>query len=249
MNNRRMICIIGAFAGLLPAIAHAELTFIGRQDISGQGFGNVINVLTLQNNGSESGSVSWNGSGNIVNGSSGSPCNSAFYVACNGPDTGASTDPNKTLTQTFATVGWQNAGSIAVSLNLNQQGSVGGQAITLENLVLNVYNPTNGAVVFSAPLDHPHVFTSIEQGTGTGYFIFELNSAEQATAQAALFGANYNPNYHVGLSALLDNTANAGAETFGIVNANVVPEPGFYGVLALGLSSLCFAVRRRRKRE
>ena len=26
----------------------------------------------------------------------------------------------------------------------------------------------------------------------------------------------------------------------------VVPEPGFYGVLALGLSGLCFAIRRKR---
>jgi hypothetical protein len=232
-------------AALIPTLAHADLTFIGRQSDKGQGFGNVINVLTLQQTTSEAGSVAWNGSGNTITGTTtnGSNCNSPNV--CTGPDTGASNDPGKTSTQTFGTVGWQNAASIVVSLNLNQTGS--NQDITLESLTMNVYSPT-GTVLFTAPLDATHLFTTIEQGTGTGFFIFQLNAAEQATAQSALFGANFNANNRVGVSALLDSTSNDGAETIGVVNGNVVPEPGFYGTLALGLTGLLFGVQRSRRK-
>jgi hypothetical protein len=243
MYRLRIVFGVVLFAGLIPTLAHADLTFIGRQDAKGQGFGSVINVLTLQKDTSESGSVAWNGTGDVITGTTSGGCPSG--VTCLGPDTGASNNAGKTGTQTFGTVGWQNAASIVVSLNINQQGS--NQDIKLESLTMNVYD-TNGNVLFTAPLDTTHIFTTIEQGTGSGYFIFQLNAAEQATAQSALFGANFNANNRVGVSALLDSTSNDGAETIGVVNGNVVPEPGFYGTLALGLTGLLYGVQRSRRK-
>src|SRR5262249_52702789 len=101
--------------------------------------------------------------------------------------------------------------------------------------------------LFTAPLDTPHTFTTIEQGTGNGFFVFELTAAEKVAMQAAVFAGGNFANDRVGLSTLLDMTSNDGAETFGA--ASVVPEPGFYGVLALGLSTLCLAVQRSRRKR
>ena len=266
MYTRRLFYGIAVIAGLLPTLAHASLTLIGESINKGQGFGNVINVLTLQQNGFEQGSVAWGSEAiaglNFLTGApdTGNQCGTT--AICDGINTGVDPTIGKTSTQTFGTVGWQNAASIVVSLNLNQEGA--NKAITLENLVMNVYSPTGGAPIFTAPLDPlqlPHVFTTLQQGTGVGYWIFELDTAEQADAQAKLFGtlgcvvgidcANYNENNRVGLSAFLDSTSNAGAETFGVVNANLpnVPEPGFYGALAIGLSGLYFAVQRSRRKK
>jgi len=231
-------------SGLLPFAAKADLTFIGRSDTKGQGFGSVINVLTLQRDTSETGSVSWNGSKNVITGAPTSGCDSLSI--CDGNDTGASGNIGKTSTQTFGTVGWNNAASIVVSLNLNQTGA--NQTITVENLFFNVYSPT-GVTLFTAHLPDPMAITTIEQGTGSGYFIYELTSLEQAEAESALFGANYNANNRVGISALLDATSNDGAETFGVVNGNVVPEPGYYGALALGLAALAVAVTRSKRNQ
>jgi hypothetical protein len=251
MYTRRLFYGIAVIAGLLPTLAHASLTLIGESINKGQGFGNVINVLTLQQNGFEQGSVAW-GSGanaglNVLTGApdTGNQCGTT--AICDGNNTGVDPNIGKTQTQTFGTVGWQNAASIVVSLNLNQQGSA--KAITLENLVMTVYSPT-GVDLFHASLDqHNYLFTTLQQGTGVGYWIFELTAAEQVTAQAALFGTNYNANNRVGLSALMDLTSNDGPETFAVVNGNVVPEPGFYGALAIGLSGLYFAVQRSRRKK
>jgi hypothetical protein len=250
MYTRKILTGIALIVGLLPTLAHAELTYVGPSATKGQGFGNVINVLTLQQTPSEAGSVAWmnpSGPGNYITGTTTSGC--PANTTCVGPDTGASNNVGKTSTQTFGTVGWANAASMEVSLNLNQIGSA--EAITLQTMVMTVYSPT-GAVLFTAPLDQAHPFPTIEQGTGTGYYVFDLTAAEQngpTGAQALLFGPNYNPLNRVGLSASLDSTSNDGAETFGVVNGNVVPEPGFYGALALGLSGLCFAVQRSRRKK
>lgn len=243
MHKRRIFWIMLAIVGMLPTLAHADFVFVGRQDASGQGFGNVLNVLTLQTTqtGNEAGSVSWNGTSTVVDGTTTNGC-PAGYI-CNGPDTGADNNVGKTSSPTIADVGWTAANQMGLSLNINQTGV--NQDIVVENgATLNIYSAT-GTLLHAFPIIG-HTFTTIEQGTGTGFFVWELNAAEQAFVTAnptLLTGTN-----HIGISnALLDNTANDGAETFGVVKVTPIPEPGFYGVLALGLSTMCFFVRRRRK--
>jgi hypothetical protein len=242
---KRLLSGIPILIAALPTLAHADLVFVGRQSALGQGFGSVLNVLTLQQSPSESGSVAWNMTQqNVINGTTTTGC--PANTLCLGPDTGASNDLTKTSTQTIGAIGWTSAANLAISLNLNQTGA--DPTITLQSLQMNIYSPT-GVSLFQALLPAPHVFTTIEQGTGSGFFVFQLSAAEQVAAQAAIFAGGNFANDRVGLAALLNDTANDGAETFGAVNAGpVVPEPTFYGALTFGLSGLLLAARRSRRK-
>jgi hypothetical protein len=244
MQMKRLLSGIALLIATLPTLAHADLVFVGRQSQTGQGFGNVLNILTMQNTPMEAGAVAWNVTQqNVIFGTTTTGC--PANTLCLGPDTGTSNNPGMTSTQTIGSIGWTSAQNLAITLNLNQTGA--NPTITLESLAMNIYGPT-GALLFSAALPAPHVFTTIEQGTGTGFFVFQLTAAEQAAAQAAVFAVPGFANDRVGLSALLDNTANDGPETFGATTAGpVVPEPTFYGALAIGLSGLVFTARRRRR--
>jgi|SwirhisoilCB2_FD_contig_101_1227209_length_4162_multi_4_in_0_out_0_2 hypothetical protein len=245
MQLKRLLTGISLLITTLPSLAHADLVFIGRQSETGQGFGNVLNILTMQNTPMEAGAVAWNMTQqNVIFGTTTTGC--PANTLCLGPDTGTSNNPGMTSTQTIGAIGWTSAQDLAITLNLNQTGA--NPAITLESLAMNVYSPA-GVLLFSAALPAPHVFTAIEQGTGSGFFVFQLTAAQQAAAQAAVFAGGTFANDHVGLSALLDNTANDGPETFGATTAGpVVPEPTFYGALAIGLSGLVLAARRSRRR-
>lgn len=244
MQLKRLLTGVTLLIATLPSLAHADLVFIGRQSQTGQGFGSVLNILTMQNSPSESGAVAWNMTQqNVIFGTTTTGC--PANTLCLGPDTGTSNNPGMTSTQTIGSIGWTNAQNLAITLNLNQTGA--NPAITLESLQMNIYSPT-GVSLFSAQLPAPHVFTAIDQGTGSGFFVFQLTAAEQAAAQAAVFAGGNFANDRVGLAALLDNTANDGPETFGATTAGpVVPEPTFYGALAIGLVGLVLAAKRSRR--
>jgi hypothetical protein len=246
MRIKRPLTGITLLIASLPTLAHADLVFVGRQSQTGQGFGNVQNILTMQDSPLEAGAVAWNMvQQNVIFGTTTNGC--PANTICLGPDQGTSNNPGMTSTQTIGAIGWTNAQNLAVTLNLNQTGA--NPTITLESLQMNIYSPT-GSLLFSASLPSPHVFTAVDQGTGSGFFVFQLTPAQQAAAQAAIFAGGSFANDRVGLAALLDNTANDGAETFGAATAGpVVPEPTFYGALSLGLGGLLVVATRRSRRK
>jgi hypothetical protein len=216
--------------------------FIGRESQTGQGFGNVQNILTMQQTPAEAGAVIWNTVGqNVIFGTTTNGC--PANTICVGPDTGTSNNPGMTSTQTIGTIGWTNAQDLAITLNLNQTGA--NPTITLESLAMDIFSPA-GVLLFSAALPSPHVFTTIEQGTGSGFFVFQLTPAEQAVAQAAIFAGGNFANDRVGLSALLDNTSNDGPETFGATRAlpSSVPEPSALVLLSSVLLGVGLVARK-----
>lgn len=226
---------IKTFVGVAVAVAtvampaHAALEFIGQQDMQGTGLGAVDTVLTLQANGSAS----------FEAGSVGRSVGMADDVISGDAKTGAS----QTLTRTLGSIGAASASDLRVVFNAVEPGNTAGQGITINDLTLNLYSPT-GALVFSSSPFQSTTFAETFSGVGNTGFMFALDSADAARAQAALGGAGF-ASYRVGLSASLSGAA-GGPETFSISSVTPVPEPGTLAMMLAGFGVAGLLVRRRR---
>lgn len=154
------------------SMAHASLILTGPTvaasftDLGGQGFGNAPRMLTLQTSGVETGSVT--------------PVNVTNGDAIPGAD--------KSTTPTLATLGWDKGIDVGIGFNATQPGQTG---ITLQSLVLTIYNGTTSVGSFSllpglAPLQFTAADLALQTGNGNAVFSFTLNAAEQAQFNAIL---------------------------------------------------------------
>jgi hypothetical protein len=199
----------------------------GTVDDFGTGFGNVSNILTLQNNGTEKGSILWNGTSDAL--------------------TGDASNTSKTwLFSDIVGKGITDASQFGIVYNVNQQGNLGDT--TLNSFTLQVYGPSGGSPVFETS-DCPDCgpgFDPIENGTGGAGYLFVLD------AQAQGFLATYftNPDsFRLGATGDI-SLSNGGPENFFFVKlseATKVPEPGTFLLLGVGLIGLAGAGRRRFK--
>ncbi|MCE5309749.1 MAG: PEP-CTERM sorting domain-containing protein [Acidobacteriales bacterium] len=209
-------------------------------DLNGQGFGKILEILTLHMDTTESGKVVWTGSADAI---TGCLLGGGAAADCVGPtDTGA--DPSKTATRTFSEIGWLGAEDIRIILDANQTGV--NPTVDLHTLIMRFYAPDGtqlGGDVFhiAAPMDITEA-----QGQGNAGFVFKLTPGQVALANAAAFGVNYDPNNRVGLEAIIGDV-NDGADTFYAFDANIVPEPAAYLVLLAGLSGVVYLVKRHRQ--
>ena len=127
-------------------------------------------------------------------------------------------------TITVATTGYTSGDNLGIVFNPVEPGNTNTNSITLNNLVLTVYDGTTGAVEFDAPwLGGPLFLSSTEVGTGNSGFLFSLNQAEidELTA-AGITGSD-----RIGLLAYATN-ATGGHETFfgtAIAIDNQCPSP------------------------
>jgi hypothetical protein len=224
MTHKRKLLAMAGFVGMAFAAsnANATLTFLGAQDFQGTGLGAVNTILTVQNTGSESGSVGLDTSG--------------AQVITGDAKTGAS----QTLVRSLDDLGVTSAADLRVVFNANEPA---GSGIDLNSLVLNIFSPT-GTPLFSSGAFTAQSFADTFNGIGNAGFVFGLDATQAASAQASAFSGSFGGNL-VGLSANLANAA-GGPDTFFITNDKTppVPEPSTYAMMGLGLAGLAWLRRK-----
>lgn len=247
--------LVAAFIGLgYAGGASASLVLLGASSDPGQGYGNVINLLSMHKSGGagtaadvESGKVAWNGTSDVITG------------------TYALTDPNKTATHTFSSVGLSGA-TAAANLRLiwdpSEVGSATGDDTQVDQLILSIYAPTGGALFsysLAAPVLHTYL---VGAGLGVGDFVYGLDGTQAAALQSQLTGIGDFSAYRIGLESTV-SLVDDGPDTWLLGNAgatgpcvpspsnnncgNQVPEPGILSLAAIGMLGVAVATRRRRR--
>ena len=228
------ILIVVALCGYVSTAGADNIGFVGSVSDSGTGFGNISNILTLQSNGSETGSVAWNGSSDVLSGDA----------------------KNTSQTWLFSDIiakGITNASELGIVYNVNQEGKDSALNTNLINFSLRVYNNSTGAPGIlagtipdgdSAAFGSPNVYPPIAQGTGGAGYLFDLLSGYEI-ALAPYFSS---PSaFRLGMSGSID-LSNDGPENFffaKISGVTPVPEPGTLLLLGFGLIGLARLGRRK----
>ena len=137
------------------------------------------------------------------------------------------------------TVAFSNGGAIMQKVGTVTAGEVG------DTLTLGVYvgDRSDGFSVASYTGD-----VDLMIG-GVSYFATGLTPASGGwslwTASVQIVAADVGK----GITVMLINPCSVGQVDFDDVSLELAPEPGFYGLLALGLAGLAFAVTRRRSMQ
>ena len=222
--------LLAAAAGTLllaaGTSAHASLVLLGAENFAGSGLGAVNTILTMQ-----------------------SPGSSSFGTASVAVDTltniqvqtgDAKTGTSQTQLRTLDELGVSSASNLRIVFNASEPG---GNGITLNDLVLNIYSPT-GTVLWSSGAFVAVSFADTMTGVGNSGFVFGLDAEQAAAAQAAAFsGGSFGAN-RLGLSASASG-ATGGLETF-YVSAAPVPEPSSWALmLGAGLFGGLMVLRRK----
>jgi hypothetical protein len=132
-------------------------------------------------------------------------------------------------------------------LDVNQTGSTPLLSLDQVQIFTSATNNTTSTTLASLAASSTKVFQSDQ----SIYLDFSLNPGSGAGdmflyVQRSLFGADSNFVY---LYSHFGNTfaTNDGFEEWAVIHGTAVPEPGFYGILSLGLGAL-FVFAKRRKR-
>ncbi|MDT5158704.1 MAG: hypothetical protein QOC61_815 [Acidobacteriota bacterium] len=221
------------FIGFSAGNAYADgIVFVGPDPCFPAGVGRgcgpdrAPHILSLQNHGTETGSV-------------GRSTSSTSDVR-----TGDWQRGSNTQTLSLSEIGTTNAGNIRIYFDINEPNSGSNTTVTLSTLVLNAYD-TSGNNIFSASLlGGPETLQLLGNGQGHSDYVFALDSAAAARLQAAI---NAHPDLVLGLSSSISNTQ-GGPESFFIGSAPAaVPEPATMLLFGTGLVGIAARVRRKYK--
>ncbi len=211
-------CLFACFV-LLFAPSAGQAAYITFQDEfveeNGTGFGNVLNTLTLQQQGSattEAGSVLWDGTNDVLSGDA--------------------KPQSQTVTVAQLTAEDFNASNLIIILNLNQTGS--DPWLDLHSFTVRFYTSVDGSSYFDAPYTGSTLALTPEgNGLGTGQAGHVFRITFEGTQGDVFFG---NDDHRIGVlvDTPIDNQANSGPDNFYIGDADVnhvVPEPGTAGLI------------------
>ncbi len=183
-------------------------------DLGAQGFGNAPRLLTLQATGNAT-----NEGGQLVLSAGGVPSSATF--AGRNDVVNPQPNSNKNSIPTLGSLGWTSGADVKLGFNTGEAGT----GITLQQLVLSLYNNSN-TVIDTFPLASPVTFTAeqlnLQQGNGNAIFQFVLDTTEQADFTSWLVD-NFST-FHIALaSEILDSTD--GPESFLAVQGPGAPPP------------------------
>ncbi len=222
------------------SMAKADLVLTGPTpatsfvDLGAQGFGNAPRMLTLQDKTFEFGSVT------------------PVDVVHDGAISGA----NKSTTPTLGTLGWNSGANVGIGFNSDQSGQTG---ITLQTLVLTIYNGTSVVATFSLlnPVNFSPADVALQKGNGNAIFNFALDSTEQGEFKTLVASQAGFGDFRAGLSSSLGCStptagcmeSNGGPDSFIGFNQSAVPAPdGGMTLMLLGGALFGLGALRRKFR-
>jgi hypothetical protein len=238
-----------AVAAVAAQLSFASLIPIGAVPQTGTGLGNVLTVLTMTspaNSSDESGCVGAAAGGvpTTTNVCPGPGPNNPTGFTGGDEQTGA----GQIGVFQASAIGLTNFANLQLIFNANEPQNAAGQAITLENLALTLWD-SSGGLLGSFTLDGgAYVIADADPGTGSAGFGFELDATQTTNANFILAA---DPDLYIGASATASDATGSHETVFirttggGGGGGGEIPEPMTFAMMGGGLLALA-AMRRLR---